>query len=255
MIKNDKITPLLETNIRNELVFLQDENEKFNTLIQEIEQQLGVSNIGRTGVDIINNKLALLKEQMEKIFEKIHFIKNFLKDDQGNQTLVSLNKIKTISQNVYSRFEKVNTKFINLVKNNQHDIDMSINRPSTYEGGLTHQMLLQKDGKKTLDLQRLQNLQKEYEKILTSSSILVQISREIKRETEKQEGMVLSIEDSIASLDTNTKAANAELAKRKDQQSSNVSFYAWTAFLLLLIFVIILYILYYKYYNSKSIAD
>lgn len=250
MLRNDKSTPLLEQNLKNELTNITDENEKFNGLIQEIEKDLENKEVlSKTLIDTINVKLTNLKKHMEFIADKIHYSRNFLKDYQGtngatNQTLLFLKNLKMISNNISQRYEKVNTKFVNLISKAQHDIGIELDRNTTERDSTGHQLAYKLEGRARIDYDRLKQLQMEYEKILQSSTLLLLLSRQIKEETERQDTLVLSIEDTIESAEENTKKAHEELLNKKESQSSNISFYFWIALCLLIIVIIICYVLY-----------
>jgi hypothetical protein len=267
MKKDDKISPLLDQDIKKEFSSLQDEHTIFNNSVSDLEKTFNLKSVEDfENLKQINNKLSHIKNHMEKISEKIAFIKNYIKDHNDNSTLFLLNQIKKISESIGIKYERVNHNFTELIKNAQNHMQLELIKTT---GGVGITSTLNKSGSGTavttfatkspgetskirMGYERIKEIQKEYEVLLDASSKLVQISIEIKKQTDKQGYMVSSIEDEITSAEHHTKEADGELKKTKERQSSNVSMYFWISLALCFVIVIIVYVLYLKYFKTST---
>lgn len=249
---DEKSNPLLDPNLGKEYEILNEENSTFNTSIEDINKALDTKSVDdQENMSNLVIKLQNVKAHMERINEKIQFLKNFLQDDSPSNQLVLLNKIKIISDNISRRYELVNKKFTEKIANAKRKIELEISekRTDSYGGGKVLQKL---DARIKMDVDRLKERQEDLEKITKISYQLLELSRDMKKSAESQGRMVSSIEDHITIADTNVRGGNEQLNKRQATQSTNNKLYFWICSSLGFILLIGLFMLYWKYWRLKK---
>jgi len=262
--KEDKLNPLLDSKLEEELKNLKEEFSNFSTCAEEIKNELD-STIVEDKISIANLtfKLQKLKSNMEIINNKIKLLRNFCKDDESDQmkinsTLILLKNIKTISSEVARKYEIVNSKFNEKIENLQKSIQTEITENQIAGSNLTDTRLhltYQKDANLKMNIDRLKERQQDIEKITKITSQLLVLSKDIRQESEKQGKVIMSIEDHITDAHAKTAETNEQLNQRRNTQNLNVKLYCWIATGLFIVIVIALSILYWKIQSKDNLLE
>lgn len=255
---DDKRNPLLDQSLDKEYEFLNEESTTFNTSIEDIYHDLECRSV-EDNINISNlvMKLQNVKAHMQRINDKIHYLKNYMIDDiktQPNNILI-FSRVKKISDNISRRYEEVNKKFADKIemakKKIQIEIDQRTTADSNPNNNKINKMMLKYDPKVRLDLDRLRERQQDLEKITKISYQLLELSRDMRREADKQERIVSSIEDHITISNIKTNEANEQLCKKKETQTSNVRLFFWICTTLLFLIIVAGFIFYLKYWRQE----
>jgi t-SNARE complex subunit (syntaxin) len=103
-----------------------------------------------------------------------------------------------------------------------------------------------------MDVDRLRERQQDLEKITKISYQLLELSRDMRREADKQGRIVTSIEDHITISNFKTSEAIEQLNKRKGSQSSNVRLIFWIFTTLCFLIIVAVFVLYWKYWRFRT---
>lgn len=258
--KEEKLNPLLDSKLEEELKNLKEEYSNFSTCAEEIKNELDITHLeDKISISNFTFKLQKLKSNMEIINNKIKLLRNFCKDDDDatniNSTLILLKNIKTISSEVSRKYDVVNKKFNEKIENMHKLIQSEISQNNLSEGEFIDTKLhltYHKDPKLKINIDRLKERQSDLEKITFITSQLLMLSKDIRQEAEKQGKVIMSIEDHITDSNVKTAEANEQLNKRRHTQTFNSKFYCWIATGLFLVIVVALSILYWKIQNKDN---
>ena len=235
--------PLLQKNQIKDYEEINEEFTKFQKSIEEIKKVLNQKGLDDNYVITgLTNQLENLKSHMTKINDKILFLKNFTKDDsinlRDNSSIFLLNKIKIISDSISKEYELVAKLFSEKISQAQNDLG-KLEYSSQMSGQL--QTLTK------VDLERYKERELELSKIQKVTQQILELSRDMKKEADKQGQTVISIESYIEESQRNVNKGNEELTRKKSSSESNVTFYCWSAVILFVLVFFALLIVYYKY--------
>ena len=257
--KEDKLNPLLDSRLEEELKNLKEEYSYFSTYADEIKNELEQTHFeDKISFSDLTFKLQRLKSNMEIINDKIKLLRNFSKDDDSsniNSTLVLLKNIRTVSSEISRKYDIVNTKFNEKLEKMKKSLEIEMTQNKVSQGALIDSKLhltLKKDQKYKVDVDRLKERQDDIEKITKITSQLLHLSRDIRQEAEKQGKVIMSIEDHITEAQVNSALANGQLNMRRSTQNIYSKLYCWIASGLFLVLAIALCILFWKLQHRKS---
>ena len=253
-MKDEKSNPLLDKDFKKEIEFLDEEYKIFNNSIEKINKDLETKRTeDQSTLTGIMVKLQNIKTHMEKINNKILYLKNFMKDD-STYTFAFFSQIKKISENISSKYEAVNKKFtekIDLARRRiQVEIDERTNHPVDSQ---TQSTLIMKklDSKMRMDVDRLKERQHALEQIAKISNQLMKLSQDMRLEAVKQGRVVNSIENHIVVSNIMTGEANEQLNRRSTTQTFNIKFYFWICSMLCLVLMMVIFYIYWKFWRSR----
>lgn len=173
---DDKQQPLLDINLKKQHETLKEEHYIFLTSSNDIEKDLDSKNIDLNTNNLIK-KLSLLKTHMQKINDKIHFLKNFLLSDiekpgSVEQSQFLLEEVKQIGDNIAVKYEGINKKFTNVIDKARKQIQQEMEK--TNEGVVINKTTMMKlSTKSRMDIDRLQERQQDLEAISKYLFILI----------------------------------------------------------------------------------
>lgn len=245
-----KSIPLLDAEIEKEYNSLVDEKKLFDIHIDELEKEIDLMNY-KEGSSIlkVKSKIKGIEDKLLKIYDKINYLRNFIKDSNNLPFLINL---KSISSQVATKYNNANIKFRVTIQEAQNKLQDEINKNES-STGMTQpmhtqpkQMQMSLSGKGYMSLERLKEVQKEYEAIYQKTVNLARLSEDIKQQTTKQNIKIDEISEDIITVEDATKKANDELNKFKQNQSSRTNTYFWLAFILIGIIVVLVSFIYLK---------
>jgi t-SNARE complex subunit (syntaxin) len=195
---------------------------------------------------------------MEKINDKIQYLKNFIKDD-STMSLVFLSQIKKISEGVSIMFEAINKKFTEKIESARKKIQLEIDQRTnsysnsiTSSGGQTSLIMKKLDSKMRMDVDRLNERKHELEQIVKVSGQLLRLSQDMRVEAGKQGRVINSIENHIIISNVMTGEANEQLTRRRETQTFNIKFYFWICSMLSFILLIVIFYVYWNYFKTND---
>jgi len=257
--KDDKLNPLLDSRLEEELKNLKEEYSHFSIYADEIKSELDQSHLeDKISFSDLTFKLQRLKSNMEIINDKIKLLRNFCKDDDSsnvNSTLVLLKNIRTISSEISRKYDVVNTKFNEKIEKMKKSLQNEMTQNKVSQGALIDSKLhlnYQKDHKYKIDVDRLKERQDDIENITKITSQLLHLSRDIRQEAEKQGKVIMSIEDHITEAQVNSSLANGQLNMRRTTQNIYSKLYCWIASCLFLVLATALCIMFWKLKHRKA---
>lgn len=261
LMKDDKKNPLLGETFGKEYERLNEETSTFNTSIEDINKDLDTKSVeDSSNISNLTLKLQNIKSHMERISDKIQYLKNFLKDDTTQNQLLILSKIRIISDNISRKYEEVNKKFTEKIAKAKRKIENEIlesenaakNGDDSMNPEFAGKVFQKLDSKVRIGIDRLRERHEDLEKISKISYQLLELSRDMRRSAENQGRMVASIEDYITVSNTKINDANEQLNKKIESQSTNVKLYFWIASVLFVIIAIVIVFIYWKYWKVNQ---
>ncbi len=235
------ITPLLKEEIENEVNVLVEEEKTVMTSMNEISNELDSQS---NNLIVVKSKFERLEKKMKNLLSKISNIKSYKKLD----TLQS-RKVSKISDEVSTRYILLNNKFQNKLKLAQQNIQTSIdsNANSLVNSPITiksHKLVMSTNN---ANIERLKQLQREYQTIESTSRKILEISNDIKRLSNHQNDVVDNISKNVFSIEEAAFKTNEEMERFKESQTNNNKRYQYIAIGLILFILALLLIIYIKY--------
>lgn len=249
---DSKRMPLLDVEIEKEYNSLVDEKKLFDVHIDDLEKEIDLMNYKEgSSISKVKAKIKGIEDKLLKIYDKINYLRNFIKDSNNPPFLMNL---KNISSQVAAKYSNANMKFRVAIQEAQNILQDEITRnESSSSTGMTpsmhtqpKQMQMSLSGKGYMSLERLKGVQKEYESIYQKTVNLARLSEDIKQQTMKQDIKIDEIADNIITVEDATKKANSELIKLKESQSSRTMTYFWIAVALVAFILILVLFIYFK---------
>lgn len=235
------ITPLLKEEIENEVNVLVEEEKTVMTSMNEISNELDSQS---NNLIVIKSKFERLEKKMKNLLSKISNIKSYKKLD-----ILQSRKVSKISDEVSTRYILLNNKFQNKLKLAQQNIQTSIdsNANSLVNSPITiksHKLVMSTNN---ANIERLKQLQREYQTIESTSRKILEISNDIKRLSNHQNDVVDNISKNVFSIEEAAFKTNEEMERFKESQTNNNKRYQYIAIGLILFILALLLIIYIKY--------
>ena len=235
------ITPLLKEEIENEVNVLVEEEKTVMTSMNEISNELDSQS---NNLIVVKSKFERLEKKMKNLLSKISNIKSYKKLD-----ILQSRKVSKISDEVSTRYILLNNKFQNKLKLAQQNIQTSIdsNANSLVNSPITiksHKLVMSTNN---ANIERLKQLQREYQTIESTSRKILEISNDIKRLSNHQNDVVDNISKNVFSIEEAAFKTNEEMEKFKESQTNNNKRYQYIAIGLILFILALLLIIYIKY--------
>ena len=169
------ITPLLKEEIENEVNVLVEEEKTVMTSMNEISNELDSQS---NNLIVVKSKFERLEKKMKNLLSKISHIKSYKTLD-----ILQSRKVSKISDEVSARYVLLNNKFQNKLKLAQQNIQTSIdsNANSLVNSPITiksHKLVMSTNN---ANIERLKQMQREYQTIESTSRKILEISNDIKR--------------------------------------------------------------------------
>lgn len=254
-MEDEILNPLLDTNVVKEIKSLEEDNQKYQILLQKFENEINIREISQVdNLPELITKLQEIKSLLETILNKIKLISNYIKDDHSQKNI--LEKLKQISLDTSQKYQILNKKFNEKLEAAKNKIKIELNEMtniSVENANNPRLKVIQKlDNKTRMDIDRLKERQDELEKITKISHQLLIISQDMKLSSERQGRVIDSIENNLIVTDSNTNKGLEELNKRKTTQSFNIKFYFWICTTLFIVLALVILFLYLKYWKSGT---
>lgn len=235
------ITPLLKEEIENEVNVLVEEEKTVMTSMNEISNELDSQS---NNLIVVKSKFERLEKKMKNLLSKISNIKSYKKLD-----ILQSRKVSKISDEVSTRYILLNNKFQNKLKLAQQNIQTSIdsNANSLVNSPITiksHKLVMSTNN---ANIERLKQLQREYQTIESTSRKILEISNDIKRLSNHQNDVVDNISKNVFSIEEAAFKTNEEMERFKESQTNNNKRYQFIAIGLILFILALLLIIYIKY--------
>lgn len=235
------ITPLLKEEIENEVNVLVEEEKTVMTSMNEISNELDSQS---NNLIVVKSKFERLEKKMKNLLSKISNIKSYKKLD-----ILQSRKVSKISDEVSTRYILLNNKFQNKLKLAQQNIQTSIdsNANSLVNSPITiksHKLVMSTNN---ANIERLKQLQREYQTIESTSRKILEISNDIKRLSNHQNDVVDNISKNVFSIEEAAFKTNEEMERFKESQTNNNKRYQYIAIGLILFILALLLIIYIKY--------
>ena len=235
------ITPLLKEEIENEVNVLVEEEKTVMTSMNEISNELDSQS---NNLIVVKSKFERLEKKMKNLLSKISNIKSYKKLD-----ILQSRKVSKISDEVSKRYILLNNKFQNKLKLAQQNIQTSIdsNANSLVNSPITiksHKLVMSTNN---ANIERLKQLQREYQTIESTSRKILEISNDIKRLSNHQNDVVDNISKNVFSIEEAAFKTNEEMERFKESQTNNNKRYQYIAIGLILFILALLLIIYIKY--------
>lgn len=235
------ITPLLKEEIENEVNVLVEEEKTVMTSMNEISNELDSQS---NNLIVVKSKFERLEKKMKNLLSKISNIKSYKKLD-----IQQSRKVSKISDEVSTRYILLNNKFQNKLKLAQQNIQTSIdsNANSLVNSPITiksHKLVMSTNN---ANIERLKQLQREYQTIESTSRKILEISNDIKRLSNHQNDVVDNISKNVFSIEEAAFKTNEEMERFKESQTNNNKRYQYIAIGLILFILALLLIIYIKY--------
>ena len=235
------ITPLLKEEIENEVNVLVEEEKTVMTSMNEISNELDSQS---NNLIVVKSKFERLEKKMKNLLSKISNIKSYKKLD-----IPQSRKVSKISDEVSTRYILLNNKFQNKLKLAQQNIQASIdsNANSLVNSPITiksHKLVMSTNN---ANIERLKQLQREYQTIESTSRKILEISNDIKRLSNHQNDVVDNISKNVFSIEEAAFKTNEEMERFKESQTNNNKRYQYIAIGLILFILALLLIIYIKY--------
>lgn len=235
------ITPLLKEEIENEVNVLVEEEKTVMTSMNEISNELDSQS---NNLIVVKSKFERLEKKMKNLLSKISNIKSYKKLD-----ILQSRKVSKISDEVSTRYILLNNKFQNKLKLAQQNIQTSIdsNANSLVNSPITiksHKLVMSTNN---ANIERLKQLQREYQTIESTSRKILEISNDIKRLSNHQNDVVDNISKNVFSIEEAAFKTNEEMERFKESQTNNNKRYHYIAIGLILFILALLLIIYIKY--------
>lgn len=235
------ITPLLKEEIENEVNVLVEEEKTVMTSMNEISNELDSQS---NNLIVVKSKFERLEKKMKNLLSKISNIKSYKKLD-----ILQSRKVSKISDEVSTRYILLNNKFQNKFKLAQQNIQTSIdsNANSLMNSPITiksHKLVMSTNN---ANIERLKQLQREYQTIESTSRKILEISNDIKRLSNHQNDVVDNISKNVFSIEEAAFKTNEEMERFKESQTNNNKRYQFIAIGLILFILALLLIIYIKY--------
>lgn len=255
---DSKSTPLLLNIAENDMNKLIEDKRIYDASINELENIINTINYKEpSNILQIKQKFNVIENKMKEMYDIIHSIKNFIKDNEKNK----LKKIQSISDSINKKFLNANKKFQLAIKNAQIDVQEQINSSNStssntidmnFNNGMEIEIDTSSPNKNKQKLEQLLNAKKEYEQIYEITLKLNQLSKDIVNSCNEDEKKIEYIEDNLLEFEDNTKKAEIEIDKFKEKSKNSNSFYAKIALLLVIIILILAGIVYYNSGNNNN---
>jgi len=253
-------TPLLLNIVENDMNKLIEDKRIYDASITELENIIDTINYKEpSSILQIKQKFNVIENKMKDMYDIIHSIKNFMKDNEKNK----LKKIQNISDSINKKFINANKKFQSAIKNAQIDIQEQISSNSTSsntedlnnnenEIEMEMETNTNSSNKNKKKLEQLLNAKKEYEQIYDLTLKLNQLSKDIANSCNEDEKKIEYIEDNLIEFEDNIKKADIEIDKFEEKSKTNKSFYVKIALILIIIIGILIGLVYYNSGNNNK---
>lgn len=240
------ITPLLKEEIENEVNVLVEEEKTVMTSMNEISNELDTQS---NNLIVVKSKFERLEKKMKNLLSKISHIKSYKTLD-----ILQSRKVSKISDEVSTRYVLLNNKFQNKLKLAQQNIQTSIdsNANSLVNSPITiksHKLVMSTNN---ANIERLKQMQREYQTIESTSRKILEISNDIKRLSNHQNEVVDNISKNVFSIEEAAFKTNEEMEKFKESQTNNNKRYKYIAIGLILFILALVLIIYIKYNEEQK---
>lgn len=240
------ITPLLKEEIENEVNVLIEEEKNVMTNMNEISNELDTQS---NNIIIVKSKFERLEKKMKNLLSKISHLKSYKTLD-----IIQSRKVSKISDEISTRYALLNNKFLNKLKLAQQNIQTSIdtnansfaNSPITIK---SHKLVMSTNNS---NIERLRQMQREYQTIENMSRKILEISNDIKRLSNQQNEIVDNISKNVFSIEEAAFKSNEEMQKFKESQTNNNKRYKYIAIGLILFIIALILMIYIKYNEEPN---
>ena len=252
MDEDSKHISLLDESIESEFCALTEQRRIFDISLQELEKNINtISYKEPSSIQQIKNKFEEIQKQMKNMNDSISYIKNFLKNKKD------YDKLNKISKSIYTKYKNADDNFKNALRNAENDVQNQINKNLGFEiDNLSNSSLQEMEIDTSLTqknkIERLKNVQKEYQQIYNITVSLSKLSQDINASMKRSEEKLNNIEDNLIDVEDNTKKGNEELREFRDNNNNSNSVYIKFSLILFIVILIIGFLTYSRLSSSNN---
>ena len=247
-MNDSNITPLLMEDLENEMKNLKEEEKNLLHQINELSYE--IENMNNGNVANVKGKFDKLEKKMKNMLSKISHVSSY-----KNLQPKVMKALSQTSQEISQKYDLLNNKFQSKIQLAQQNLQTSIERQknSFYNSPITiksHPLIVSTNNQ---NIERLKQIQKEYQMIESTSKKILDISNDIRQISQRQNQKIDDISQNIFSIEQAAFDANKEVQTLKDSTRNSKSKYCWIALGLFVSLIILILMFYEGYIKGSSI--
>lgn len=248
-MNDSNITPLLMEDLENEMKNIKEEEKNLIHQINELSNEIESMNNGN--VQNVKGKFDKLEKKMKNMLLKISHVSSY-----KNLKPKVMKALSQTSHEISQKYDSLNNKFQSKAQLAQQNLQTTIERQKNgfYNSSITIKNYPLIVSSNNQNIEKIKQIQKEYQMIDSKSKKILDISNDIKQISQSQNQQIDNISQNIFSIEQAAFNTNKEVQTIKESKRNSTSKYCWIALGLFVSLLILLFMFYEGYVRDSSVV-